>query len=263
MAKRLPFLGVFALLLGCDPLGLWMATEVLAPDETEHLVLRNEPNDFYRKADHHKFRKTESYAWENCGTQAVVDCEVKPSCPNHWNIKIWDAADVLVFDNTFHAPHCWKFKRKDWDPMPTAAGQPGTWRIQIEFDIDGVKDCEIHIQKLGQGMLAWTEGVENERPWVQWTAHCSSDRDVDDSHAIQIGCEQVDVTIAWTDFTDGLLEVTVLDGAGATVYHTTVGPTDTPPVIGLSSGGPSGSWTVQLHGVGITAEEITVKVQSH
>src|SRR5688572_2477996 len=135
-----------ALLWGCDPLSQKLLEAV--QKETENFVLINQPNYFYRSADHHGFKARESYAWRNCGETAIVDLEVEPSCPNDVTVSVRDAEGTLVFLDTFHAPHCGRGK-KDWPPMPTAAGVPGVWTIDLDFDISGVKDLEILITGSG------------------------------------------------------------------------------------------------------------------
>ena len=119
--KRLVSALLVAALAGCNP--LFFATGLLVLDEldvlhneTDDFVLINEPNDFYRSADHHDYQGTEVYYWQNCGNQAILDAEVQPSCPNDVYVDIFDAEGTLVFNTLLCAHDCGR--KVDWPPMP-------------------------------------------------------------------------------------------------------------------------------------------------
>jgi len=245
--------------VSCDPLTLAVLDSIT--EDTENFQLRNQTDEFYRKADHHDFKSTETYDWHNCGEQAQVTVSVKPSCPNDATVTIFDAEGKQVFAKTFHAGHCWGGK-KSWDPLPTAAGAPGRWKIVLDFDISGVEDLEIHITRLGPEQVTVTTGMHDEKPYLRWHAVCTESRDVEESHPLPLDCKKVEVTVSWESLTSGTLEVTVKDGAGLIVFHHLFAPGHAQPHAEFSGSGADGTWTVTLKAVDLTSTNLDVRVQS-
>jgi hypothetical protein len=282
-----PILAV--LLLGsCDPL----SQEVLEAiqKETENFELVNRPNYFYRKADHHNFKASETYAWRNCGETAVVDLEVEPSCPNDVTVTVRDAEGAAVFADTFHAPHCGQGK-KDWPPLPTAAGVPGVWTLELAFDLAGVKDLvilitgtgdcghEVYVDHGNNGMgngedpqppgqppvndgPATGPGVPGNSggPFVLWRHNQVHDRDVVETYYLRMEGTSTSLDADWSAWTGGLLRVTLRDGAGLVVYDRTFQGLEAPPVADVSTSGAPGTWSATFEAVDLEAKGLRVTV---
>ncbi len=277
-----------AFLTSCDPLALELLEMI--QDETENFELVNKPKYFYRKADHHNFKSTETYAWRNCGETAIVDLEVEPSCPNDVTLSIYDAESTLVFLDTFHAPHCGKGK-KDWPPVLTQAGVPGVWRIVLDFDISGVKDLEILItgsgdcdhevyvdhgnngvgngqdpQPPGQPPIndgpGTGPGVPGNQggPYLLWRHQHAVDRDVVETYYVRMNGAAAAVEVDWSAWTAGTLRVTVKDDAGVIVYDRTFSGASTPPVADATAAGSPGVWSVTFEAADLTADALRVTV---
>ncbi|HEX7900132.1 MAG TPA: hypothetical protein VF950_20355 [Planctomycetota bacterium] len=281
-------LAMLGLLCGCDPVSQEILEEILK--ETDNFVLVNRANYFYRSADHHKFKAVESYAWRNCGATAVVDLEVEPSCPNDVTVNVYDAENTRVFSDTFHAPHCGQGK-KDWPPMPTAAGVPGVWRIELAFDLDGVKDLEILITGTGDCdhevfVDHGNNGVGNGEdpqppgqppvndgpgtgpgvpgnqggPFVLWRHQRADDRDVVETYYVRMDGTAASIEADWTEWTSGTLRVVVQDDVGAVVYDRVIDAGAVPPLEESTSSGAAGTWSVTFTAVDLSARGLRVTV---
>jgi hypothetical protein len=277
-----------ALLASCDPVA--QAVLNALQKDTENFVLINHPNFFYRSADHHDFKASEAYAWRNCGETAVVDLEVEPSCPNDITVNIRDAEETLVFSDTFHAPHCGKGK-KDWPAVSTAAGVPGVWRIDLHFDIAGVKDLKILIT--GSGDCAHEvyvhhgdNGVGNGEdpqppgqppvndgpgtgpgvpgnqggPYVLWRHARTEDRDVAETYYLRMSGTSAVVDADWTAWTAGTLRVTVKDETGVVVYDHVFDAGHAPPWSESTTAGAPGLWSVTFEAADLSAQGLHVTV---
>lgn len=271
---------------GCDPVTLLVLNALRSEDETEHLVLINEPDYFYRSADHHDFHGTETYAWRNCGDAALVDLEVTPSCPNHVKVLLYDAEDALVFSHTFHAPHCWEGK-KDWDPKPTATGVPGVWRIVLVFDLEAVKDLKILITRLGPCELDVTvsqgnNGVGNGQdpqppgqppvndgdgttpgspgnqggPYLLWRSAHTDGRDVTETYLLSLNGSSTTVEASWETLTEGQMELTIRDAADQIVYTHLFAPGHPQPFTGATAPGVPGIWKLTFSAAGLTSTKL-------
>ncbi len=280
-----------AALAGCDPLSLLVLDAVLSPKETEHFVLINQPNYFYRSADHHDFKAAESYAWRNCGPTALVDLEVKPSCPNDVTVNLYDAEETLVFSDTFHAPHCLVDQKKDWPPEATAEGVPGIWRIDLIFDISGVKDLQILITGTGDCesevyVQHGNNGVGNGQdpqppgqppindgpgtgpgipgnqggPYVLWRHMQTRDRDVTETYFVRMNGTATAVDADWTQWDAGTLHVTVKDAAGLIVYDHTFDAAHPHPWTEPTASGEAGVWSVTFEALDLTTMGLHVTV---
>ncbi len=271
-----------AIVPGCNPLLVPVLLKALNPPKTENKVVSNEPGHFYRKADHHDFHDTETYTWHNCSEQALVDGEVTPSCPNCIQIRMWDSEGTLVFDEGFHAPHCFR-KKKDWDPVASAKGKPGNWTIEFTFDLTGVNDLIFDITSLGEPPVevitsdgSPQEGEEDDDPdrdgdgvdddqqgaYVHWHALCTDGRTKAESYALPAACETASITASWDELTSGAMRVTVADSDGVVVYDHTFLPGDPTPFAAVTTGGKKGTWTVTLESTALFCENLTIKVQA-
>ncbi len=276
--------------LGCDPLGLLVLNAINPADKTEHLVLINEPDFFFRSADHHKFKATETYEWRNCGTAALVDLEVKPSCPNDVTVRLYDAEDTLVFDHTFHAPHCFHGK-EDWPPMPTVTGIPGVWRIELTFDLEAVKDLEILITRLGECELEVTvchgnNGVGNGEdpqppgqppvndgdgttpgnpgnhggPYLLWKSGQNCDRDATETYLLSLNGASTTIKASWETLTEGQVELTVCDAADQIVYYRLFAPGHEQPFADGTACGTPGIWKVTIRATDLSSTKLEFMV---
>jgi hypothetical protein len=275
---------------GCDPLSQAFLEAALSLEETENLVLINEANLFFRSADHHDFKAHETYAWRNCGETAAVDLEVEPSCPNDVTVILHDAEGTLVFSETFHAPHCGQGK-KDWPPVPTLAGVPGVWRIDLVFDIAGVKELEILITGTGECnnevfVQHGNNGVGNGEdpqppgqppindgpgtgpgvpgnqggPYVLWRHAHAEDRDVTETYLVRMNGTASAVDADWTSWTGGTLRVTVKDDAGVVVYDHVFDSAHPHPWSEPTAAGQAGVWSVTFESVDLSATGLHVTV---
>lgn len=273
---------------GCDPL----TKEILeaVQEKTSRFELVNEANYFYRKADHHNFKSSESYAWRNCGETAIVDLEVEPSCPNDITVRLRDAEGTLVFDDTFHAPHCGQGK-KDWPPVATAAGVPGVWSVELSFDLEGVKDLEIRITGSGECehevyVGHGNNGVGNGEdpqppgqppvndgpgtgpgapgnqggPFVLWRHNHVRDRDVEETYYLRMSGTSTSLEAGWSSWTAGTLRVIVKDEAGFVTYDRTLSGVEAPPVSDVGGHGTPGIWSVTFVSVDLDARGLRVTV---
>jgi hypothetical protein len=276
--------------IGCDPLGMLVVNAVHPPEKTEHLVVINEPDFFFRSADHHDFKAVETYEWRNCGTAALVDLEVTPSCPNDVTVRIYDAEDALVFDHTFHAPHCFHGK-KDWPPMPTETGVPGVWRIELTFDLEAVKDLEILITRLGECELDVTvchgnNGVGNGEdpqppgqppvndgdgttpgnpgnqggPYLLWKSGHTHGRDVTETYLLKLNGTATTVEASWETLTEGELELTIRDAAEQIVYSHLFAAGHPQPFAVATAPGAPGLWKVTIRASGLTSSKLRLVV---
>jgi hypothetical protein len=268
---------------GCNPLLIAaLVYQAANPPKTEHKSVVNETDYFHRSADHHDFHDVETYTWHNCGEQALVDGEVKPSCPNDINITIWDAEGTMVFDQIYHAPHCFKGK-KDWDPVASAKGVPGDWTIRFVFDIEGVRDLIFDITRLGDEPVEVVtsdgsphegeedddhdrddDGVEDDHQgaYLQWHAHCTNGRTKTESYSLPMACESAILSASWETMTAGTMRVTVTDGAGAVVFDHLLAPGDPTPFASEPATGMKGTWTVTLEAIGLTSDDLRIKIQA-
>jgi len=273
------FLALTVVVPGCNPIVIGILATVMKAPETEHFELINETDYFHRSADHHDFKSTETYTWHNCGEQALVDGDVEPSCPNDVTIKIWDAEMTIVFEQTYHAPHCGKGK-KDWDPVETAKGVPGDWTIEFTFDISGVKDLNFYITRLGGDPVVVTtsggaaeeedpdgdrddDGKEDEQQgsWLLWHSECTWLRTVAETYELKEGCRLADISASWESISAGEMRVIVKDGLGVVVFEKAFTPADGSPFSGASSEGSTGTWTVTLVATDFSSEHFEVKVE--
>jgi hypothetical protein len=276
------------LLGGCDPLAMKVLNSL--QKETENFVLVNRPNYFYRSADHHDFKAEESYAWRNCGETAIVDLEVEPSCPNDITVSVSDAEGTQVFLDTFHAPHCGRGK-KDWPPVSTAAGVPGVWRIDLRFDIAGVKDLhilitgtgdcehEVYVQHGNNGVGNGEDpqppgqpplndgpgtgpGVPGNQggPYVLWRHARTEDRDVVETYFVRMDGAAAAVEADWTEWTSGTLRVTVQDETGLVLYDHVLDAADAHPWSEPTISGARGLWSVTFGAVDLSATALRVTV---
>ncbi len=233
----------------------------LGCEETSHKKLTNVSDSFYRRADHHDYKETETYDWHNCGTQALVAVAGTPSCSNDVDITIFDAEGVNVFQKRFHIGHCWH-GRKHWDPLPTSAGAPGMWKIVMKFDIEGVDNLVTHITRLGPEQVNVATGVDDEeRAFLRWTSVCTEDRDVEESHEMPVHCDGVLVTAKWTALTAGSMEVTAKDAEGLVVYNHLFAPGHSQPHTLASGPGAPGPWTVTFKATDLSSEGLDILVQ--
>lgn len=230
-------------------------------DKIDNFKLSNEPNVFYRSADHSNYHDTETYEWQNCGEVATVEGEGRPSCDNHVRIRLYDASGTQVLDTRFHSSHCFHGKRV-WEAMPSAPGTPGTWKIVLDFDFEGVKDLKILIKGVEHDPLKSTRGRDGEgNSYVKWTATCTSDRDVEESQILTGVCERASIYVSWAAFTAGSLTLSALDGKGVEVYRRTFTPSDVSPVSDHATGAP-GDWTVTLVSQELSTVDLSVLVTS-
>jgi hypothetical protein len=272
--------------VGCDPLGLLVLNELFSGDETENFSLVNRPDYFYRSADHHDYHNREVYDWRNCGEQALVDLEVTPSCPNDVQVMIYDAENVLVYRETFHAPHCFEGK-KDWSPRATAKGVPGVWRIELVFDLEAVKDLKILITRLGECELDVTvsqgdNGVGNGQdpqppgqppvndgdgttpgapgnqggPWLMWKSAHTEERDVEETYLLRLNGASTVVEASWEELTAGQMELTIRDAADLIVYTHLFAPGHPTPFSDATATGTPGIWKVTFKATGLTSKKL-------
>lgn len=257
---------------GCGPAAipaLVMTAAVAAatydPHEISDFELVNEHDHFYREADHFDYHGTEVYEWRNCGEVASIGGEATPSCPNEIHVAIFDAEGARVFENTFHAGHC-DGGRRLWDPVTTAAGAPGLWRIEMTFDIECVHDCVLQVDRVGPPLIEVTtsegEGGEHDRSFVTWESECTYDRTVEEAFPLTVDCEAASVSVAWETIESGTMRVKVKDAEGEVVYDRTFGPGDSPPILDETGGGHAGQWTVKLISTDLTSTGLTITVES-
>lgn len=277
-------------LVSCEPVTIGMAllAATTGEEETENFVLINEPDTFFRSADHHNFKGFEVYSWRNCGEAALVDLEVLPSCPNDVTVTIYDAEDVLVYTDTYHAPHCGKGK-KDWPPVPTATGTPGVWRIELTFDITGVNELEILITRFGPCELDVTvhgnngvgNGLDPQPPGqppvndgpctlpgdpgsqgsgAHWESARTEDRDVEETYFLCMHGDTAAVQASWEELSAGEIELTVKDAAGLIVYTRLFAPGHAQPFADLTAAGTAGVWTVTFRAQDLTSKQLDIIV---
>ena len=295
MMRLLAVVALGVVVTGCDPVTAGLALKLMdeVNKETDNFELVNQTDTFYRKADHHDYHETEVYTWHNCGEQALVDVEVTPSCPNDIYISLYDAEGTAVLVTKLCAPDCFHGK-KDWDPIPTAVGVPGLWRLEFTFDLEGVNDLEILITRMGPSLVEVTgtaiiaegsgatpksgdpDGGGGTPPppppdpdpkvcepsFLSWKSVCTDDRTVEESYPLPVDCEETTVTLAWESIAQGTMEIIVLDAAGNVVYQTLLDPTTPLPPATQTAVGSPGTWTVTLLSTELTSTGLEVRVEN-
>ena len=263
-------------LTGCLPvvgaLALLAATAEFP--ETENFFLSNQVDDFYVKADHHGYCAVETYEWHNRGETAAIEGGAKPSCTNDVTVKLFDAEDDRVLQETFHAPHCFKDDPEHWLPRVSAAGTPGIWRIEMTYCIEGVTDMWFHIWRLGEPLV---EGGVEERvdgrfgddaehrdrgcQVVRWNSTYTVDRDVEESYVFKVGGPTAIVDLRWTVIDSGTMEITILDDYGEVIYHRILDPATEPPIYEVTAPGHPGHFTATLKATGLTSTGLEIYIE--
>ena len=270
--KRLATALLVATLAGCDPVtlvtGLIILDELgVINDETDHFTLGNEPNEFYRSADHHDYQGTEVYYWQNCGNQAILDAEVQPSCPNDVYVDIFDAEGTQVFNTLLCAHDCGK--KVDWPPMPTDIGVPGVWRIEMVFDLEAVEDLQIHIFNDGPCLVEVTgtdiddpDSDDNPdhpgTPYVCWDTEETDDRDVEETYTFPSDGGGAPIQVIGDSITAGSVEVIICDDDDDVVYQGVIDEDTLLPFTDISLPGTPGEWKVTFCSTGLTSQGVEI-----
>ena len=254
---------------GCDPLSEAVIDRFLdeVSEETENFELVNQPDNFYRKADHHGYKGVEVYTWTNCGERALVDGQVRPSCPNDVFLSIFDAEGTLVFQNHYCAPDC-DNGVIDWPADVTMVGVPGDWRIEMGFDLDMVEDLEFRITREGPPVVVVTgTGIGEGDPgsdddYVRWESVCTDDREVVEEHPLPVTGDDATVEITCDDVSGGEMEIEIDDDAGVTVHQERIQPGGPTTTVSTTAKGKPGAWKVRIRSVHLTSSGLVVNVRS-